>query len=100
MTAVLEHSQATTVAWTALDATLWVASTGGEYAGMVEFRDGRFGAQSSTGQHLGEFVSLLRAKEAVEIGRVRSIPLPYVAAVAASAVISAAAVTLTALAVL
>lgn len=100
MTAVLEHSQATAVAWTALDETLWVASTDGEYAGMVEFRDGRFGAQSGTGQHLGDFVSVLRAKAAVEAGPVRSIPLPYVAAVAASAVMSAAAVTLTALAVL
>jgi len=100
MTAVLERDDTATVVWAEPDATLWVASTAGEYAGMVEFRDGRFAASSSTGQHLGDFVSLLRAKGAVEAGPATSARFPYIAAVVASAIVSATAVAFTAFAVL
>ncbi|WP_285042130.1 hypothetical protein [Plantibacter sp. LMC-P-059a] len=100
MSTVLERGATTTVAWAEPDATLWVASIDGEYAGMVEFRDGRFVAASSTGKDLGIFVSLLRAKEAVENGPSKSLPFPYVATVAASALVSATAVAFTAFAVL
>ncbi|WP_228498088.1 MULTISPECIES: hypothetical protein [unclassified Plantibacter] len=100
MSTVLERGTGTTVAWAEPDATLWVASVDGEYAGMVEFRDGRFVAASSTGKDLGVFVSLLRAKEAVENGPTKTLQFPYVAAVAASAIVSATAVAFTAFAVL
>ncbi|MGK9148100.1 hypothetical protein KXS11_10795 [Plantibacter flavus] len=98
MTTLLERE--TQIVWAELDASLWVASTGGEYAGMVEFRDGRFLAASETGQPLGEHVSLLRAKAAVESGpKAMALPVLYVAGVAATALISASAVAITALAV-
>lgn len=104
MTAVLErgmtNTTTNTISWAEPEPTLWVASKAEEYAGMVEFRDGRFTASSSTGQPLGEFVSVLRAKAAVEAGPIASARFPYAATVAASAIVSATAVTLTALAVL
>lgn len=100
MTAVIERIETTAIVWAEPDAALWVASTSGEYAGMVEFRDGRFAASSSTGTDLGDFVSLLRAKAAVEAGPATSARFPYAATIAVSALGSATAVTLAALAVL
>ena len=100
MTAVLERDGSTTITWAAPDTDLWVASLGGDYGGMVEFREGRFSTSSSTGQHLGDFVSLHRAKNALETGPAKTVRFPYVATVAASAIVSTTAIAFTAFAVL
>jgi len=41
------------LSWSSPDTDLWVASRSGDYAGMVEFRDGHFVVQN----HLGETVA-------------------------------------------
>jgi hypothetical protein len=53
--------------WTAPDENLWVASNLGEFAGMVEFRDGHFVAGDRTGNILGNFSSIPAAREAVDV---------------------------------
>lgn len=67
MTMTIEHNEAPTaqILWASPETDLWVASRSGEYAGMVEFRDGHFVARDSTGGSLGEFSSIPAARDAV-----------------------------------
>lgn len=52
--------------WTSPEPDLWIASSAGEFAGMVEFRDGHFVAGDRTGNQLGNFSSIPAAREAVD----------------------------------
>ena len=56
------------ISWTSPETDLWVASRSGEYAGMIEFRDGHFIALDSMGTELGMFSSIPTARSAVEVG--------------------------------
>ena len=51
--------------WTSPESDLWIASSAGEFAGMVEFREGHFVAGDRTGNELGNFSSIPAAREAV-----------------------------------
>ena len=53
--------------WSSPDENLWVASNLGEFAGMVEFRDGHFVAGDRTGRELGVFSSIPAARSAVDV---------------------------------
>jgi len=54
-----------TMLWTSPESNLWVADSDGEYAGLVEFRDGHFVARNRTDTALGVFSDIPSAKSAV-----------------------------------
>ncbi|TBN57675.1 hypothetical protein EYE40_09905 [Glaciihabitans arcticus] len=56
------------VVWSSPDAGLWVASTQGDYAGMIEFADGRFVVTDATGRAVGTATSIPLAKLALAAG--------------------------------
>lgn len=62
------HTVDAPISWTGPESDLWVASRSGEYAGMIEFRDGHFVALDSTGNELGVFSSIPAARVAVDAG--------------------------------
>jgi len=71
MTTTTMKREATPVAdptsWSSPEENLWVASSLGEFAGMVEFRDGHFVAGDRTGNELGNFSSIPAARDAVDV---------------------------------
>jgi hypothetical protein len=70
MTTTMRREAAAVVdptSWSSPDENLWVASNLGEFAGMVEFRDGHFVAGDRTGNTLGNFSSIPAAREAVDV---------------------------------
>jgi len=56
------------VDWTSPDAGLWVASTGGDYAGMIEFTEGHFVVSDATGRVIATTPSIPAAKLALSSG--------------------------------
>ena len=62
---VTESIEIRRVLWTNPDAGLWVATVAGDYAGMVEFLDGRFVARDATGVIVGTATSIPAAKQAL-----------------------------------
>ena len=51
--------------WARPDTDLWVATVNGDYAGMIEFRDGRFVCSNHTGDVVAQRTSIPAAKEAL-----------------------------------
>jgi hypothetical protein len=75
MTTTIERDAAAVAdptSWSSPDENLWVASNLGEFAGMVEFRDGHFVAGDRTGNELGNFSSIPAARDAVDVSIVTS----------------------------
>lgn len=56
------------VRWTSPATNLWVATRRGEYAGMVERRDGNYHARSARGRALGSFRDLDSALSVIDGG--------------------------------
>ena len=52
--------------WSSPDSELWVANGDGEYAGMVEFMEGRFEVRNSIGAVVGTATSVPAAREMLE----------------------------------
>jgi hypothetical protein len=70
---------ATKISWRSPELNLWVATSNGEYAGMVEFLDGHFVARGRTGDVIDHFSSIPAAQEAVAgraSGETPSMPAP------------------------
>jgi hypothetical protein len=66
---------ATKISWRSPELNLWVATSNGEYAGMVEFLDGHFVARGRTGDIIDHFSSIPAAQDAVtERSHVDAIP--------------------------
>jgi hypothetical protein len=65
---------ATTISWRSPELNLWVATSNGEYAGMVEFLDGHFVARGRTGDVIDHFSSIPAAQEAVTGRALREAP--------------------------
>ena len=69
MTIIDTRSHDTAVAglsWSSPDKDLWVANLDGDYAGMVEFRDGHFIVQNHLGETVATCSSIPTAMEALE----------------------------------
>jgi hypothetical protein len=90
------------LAWAAPEAKLWVATRGGEYAGMVEYLGGHYECSGATGEQLRSASDLAQAKAIVEAGRpsgrITEALLSNVALATAVVAVSVAGITLTALA--
>ena len=54
------------ITWSSPDSELWVANGDGEYAGMVEFTEGRFEVRNSIGSVVGTATSVPAAREMLE----------------------------------
>ena len=54
------------IEWTSPDAELWVANADGEYAGMVEFIDGRFEVRNAIAGSVGAATSIPEARAMLE----------------------------------
>ena len=68
----------TTLDWSNPDTNLWVAAAHGDYAGMVEFVDGRFSVRNSTGEMVAVCTSIPEAQAA--LARHRDSPASITAA--------------------
>jgi hypothetical protein len=55
----------TEISWRSPELNLWVATSNGEYAGMVEFLDGHFVARGRTGDVIDHLSSIPSAQKAV-----------------------------------
>lgn len=53
------------ISWTSPDANLWVATIDGDYAGMIEFKDGHFVVQSHAGEQVATCTSIPAAQSAL-----------------------------------
>lgn len=63
------------ISWTTPDQNLWVATVDGDYAGMIEFDDGRFLVRNKTNHTIATHVSIPRAQSALaEHVRTQSLP--------------------------
>jgi hypothetical protein len=51
--------------WARPDTDLWVATVNGDYAGMIEFNDGRFVCRNHIGDVVANSTSIPAAKEAL-----------------------------------
>ena len=51
--------------WARPDPDLWVATVNGDYAGMIEFHDGRFVCRNHTGDIIAHATSIPAAKDAL-----------------------------------
>jgi len=60
-----KNGRAAEIVWSSPASNLWVASSNGDYAGMVEFVDGHFSARSSTGALISVSTSIPAAQAAV-----------------------------------
>ena len=87
------------ISWSSPEAKLWVATRGGEYAGMVEYSAGHFVATGPTGERFGGYSDVAQAKSAVDARaggmRMRDGILSNVALVTAVVAISVAGMSLT-----
>jgi len=59
----IESLEVGRVLWTNPDTGLWVATINGDYAGMIEFTDGRFVVRDATGVVVGYATSIPAAKQ-------------------------------------
>lgn len=65
---VLPPTARSEVRWMSPAVGLWVATRGGEHAGLVERRDGTYHARSARGRALGSFADLDSALAAIDGG--------------------------------
>ncbi len=65
---VLPPTARSEVRWMSPAVGLWVATRGGEHAGLVERRDGSYHARSARGRALGSFADLDSALAAIDGG--------------------------------
>ena len=76
------------LSWSSPDTDLWVASRSGDYAGMVEFRDGHFVVQNHLGETIATCSSIPSAQAALEAAAVGA-AAPVVARLLSTLVTSA-----------